>query len=90
MWAEAVSSFQTETMLLAMKNAETNAETWGFSQQPAAKRCSIFAILMSKQLMTRGGSSTGNSSKLVIINSIGNGIQFYSTQQIDLLLITNK
>lgn len=52
-----VSSY-TDTILLAMWNADTKADTCGFSAHPAAKRCSIFAILLIRTLITRGGSST--------------------------------
>lgn len=49
---------QTEIILRAIWNAAINADNCGFSQQPVARLCSICAILMSKQLITRGGSST--------------------------------
>lgn len=55
-----IRSAQTETILRAMWNAATNADNCGFSQHPAARPCSICAILINKQLMTRGGSSTEN------------------------------
>lgn len=45
-------------MFRAMWNAATNDDSWGFSQQPTARLCSIWAILINKVLMTRGGSST--------------------------------
>lgn len=71
-----------------MWNAATNADNCGFSQQPAARLSSICAILISKQLMTRGGSSTGNVGiNIYIFNHfchISQNILNY------LLLITNK
>lgn len=49
---------QTETIFRAMWKAATNDDNCGFSMHPAARACSICAILINKQLMTRGGSST--------------------------------
>lgn len=45
-------------MFLAIWNADTKAATCGFSQHPPARRCSMSANFISKQLITRGGSST--------------------------------
>lgn len=58
---------QTDTIFRAIWNAATNADNWGFSQQPAARLCSILAILINRQHITRGGSSTGRKKSKIIL-----------------------